>query len=203
MKKILVILCTIMFCLWFGQVVVNADVAGYDDIDVEYEEKQELDDVKITIYYTSFFFKDSYYSTEDIFILTIESRPEVCESESHLGKNVKENGSDEDVYLCENGCLIDKTTKEEYENTSSVVEYGEFLYTHKKEYSLNREFFDHDSGKIVINTSTHSTHYDDNELILVEHNYLMLDYKIEDGYIYISKFEYKPLNVNNNSMNCQ
>ena len=49
MKKLLVILCSVMFCIWFGQVVVNADVASYNSIDAEYDEKQQLDDVKITI----------------------------------------------------------------------------------------------------------------------------------------------------------
>lgn len=201
MKKLLVILCSVMFCIWFGQVVVNADVASYNSIDAEYDEKQQLDDVKITIYYTSFFFKNTNFYPDDIFVLTIESRPEVCESESHLGKNVKENVSDDDIYICENGCLIDKTTKEEYESTSSVVEYGEFIYTHKKEYSLKKEFFDQDFGKIVINVSTHSTHNDNRELKLVEFNHLILDYKIEDGYIYISSFKFS--NVNNSSMSCK
>ena len=202
MKKIFVILFSLVFIFLFSQFVVNADNPSYFSIDAEFEEQQELEDVKITIYFTSHFFRRSYSKPDDIFFLTIESRPDVCENDSHLCKNVYKNVLEDEIYICENGCLIDKISSEKYLQTKTEILYNNRYFTHKLEYSLDKEFFKHDSGRIIINSATASSFNDDNELRLFEFENLLLNYEVIDGFVYITKFTYVYDNQKN-IVNCK
>lgn len=200
MKKILVVLFALVFCFWFGEVVVNATPPSNPfEINAEFKEKQDINNILITVYHTD---NGSSYIDIDADVLYDVTIVQKSSDNNHVHQDVDifNAYSNNETYKCDKGCIVDITNLEDYLNSQDAYFYDGKYYTHKKVYNLPKEMFTSDEGKLILHFGEMKHYKLDDTYYSAGSIGLELDYKIENGFIYLYGQENTK---NSNSMSCK
>lgn len=205
MKKFYFIAIAVLFCFWFSEVVVNATPPSIPyKINAEFIEKQDLDNINITVYYGEVGSSNIDLYRETIYTISISQNSvdnsNVSEHPEHSMDEIFNAALSNKIYKCEKGCIVYATTQEDYLNSRDEYLYDGDYYQLKKEFKLSEEMFNVEEGKLILSFGSIRRTRTDGSYIYDGNVYFELDYKIENGYIYLYGQE---KTTSKSTMNCQ
>ena len=201
MKKFYFIVIALLFCFWFSEVVVNATPPiNTLIVDAEFEYKQKLDDIKLTMYFYDVprdnLDKETFYLIR-ICDNTLTSH---CEETCYSVHNLINTISFDDVYYCKNGCVIDKIGPSEYNENFDDYNILNKKFIYKQEYTLPTNLFKYDKGELNVDNTFMDISIVSEQVWSSEGSNIVFDYKIEGDYIYLTR---KSSATNSSVMNCK
>lgn len=191
-KRLLIILTVLMFCFLFNQYIVYATPPLISvQINAKYDNKQKIDNVNVSFYFTFSTFYDSDERYDKVCLLTLYTKytnTNLCNDECHLVEYIDTNYKSGDIITCPNGCIIEKLDRDSINKIDDFTYQGNY-YTHYREYTLGEDNFKEDSSALIYDVSVYTIDkvYEKYEYDIS--NVFSIDYNIKDNYIYLEENE--------------